>query len=138
LSSRKILGDLSGLCVDCPVFSKLLEWHPQNLASSSCFGVFVALLDANNENTPPMMALTLYSRPGCHLCDEMKAVIERVADTTALTVDVIDISTDAELESRYGLEIPVLLVNGKKAAKYRLSEAELTLLLKGRSRQSER
>jgi len=81
-----------------------------------------------------MIALTLYSRPGCHLCDDMKAIVERVARTTtpAPTIEVVDISSDAELESRYGLEIPVLLVNGKKAAKYRVTEEELRRILKGR------
>ena len=81
-----------------------------------------------------MIALTLYSRPGCHLCDDMKAIVERVARTTtpAPTIEVVDISSDAELESRYGLEIPVLLVNGKRAAKYRVTEEELRQILKGR------
>jgi len=72
-----------------------------------------------------VIALTLYSRPGCHLCDEMKAVIDRVAATVSVTTEVIDISTNPDLEARYGLEIPVLLVNGKKAAKYRVSESDL-------------
>jgi len=81
-----------------------------------------------------VIALTIYSRPGCHLCDEMKAVIERTVGRTALDVriDEIDISTDAELERRYGTEIPVLLVNGKKAAKYRVAESELVRLLRDR------
>ena len=76
------------------------------------------------------MMLTVYSRPGCHLCDEMTAVIERVVQGTAWTVEKVDISTDAELEARYGLEIPVLLVDGRKAAKYRVSEGELRRILK--------
>jgi glutaredoxin-like protein DUF836 len=82
-----------------------------------------------------MIAFTIYSRPGCHLCDEMKAVVERVARSTtpAATIDVIDISSDPDLESRYGLEIPVLLVNGKKAAKYRVSEGELARMLNARA-----
>ena len=80
-----------------------------------------------------MIALTIYSRPGCHLCDEMKAVIERVARSVPLTVDEIDISRDAELEERYGLEIPVLMVNGRKAAKYRITEEELTRILTDRA-----
>ena len=79
-----------------------------------------------------MNALTIYSRPGCHLCDEMKALVDRVGRTTPLTVEVIDISSDPDLERRYGLEIPVLLVNGKKAAKYRVNEDELRRLLEGR------
>ena len=78
-----------------------------------------------------MIALTLYSRLGCHLCDEMKAVIARVVGEQAVdvTLEEVDISTDAELESRYGVEIPVLLLNGRKVAKYRVTEGELTRML---------
>lgn len=69
--------------------------------------------------------LTLYSKPGCHLCDDMKHVIEAVARRVPLTLDVVDISTDQMLVDRYGLEIPVLLIEGKKAAKHRLTERDL-------------
>lgn len=72
-----------------------------------------------------MISVTLYSRPGCHLCHEMRAVVEGVARVMPLTLHVVDISTDPELDAQYGLEIPVLLINGKKAAKYRVSEEEL-------------
>jgi Glutaredoxin-like domain (DUF836) len=78
----------------------------------------------------------LYSRPGCHLCDEMKAVVERVARSVPLTIEVVDITTDPVLEARYGLEIPVLLIEGKRAAKYRVSEDELTRILGGRAGQA--
>ena len=67
------------------------------------------------------------------MCEEMKAAIDRVAQSIPLTVEVIDISDDAELERRYGPEIPVLLVDGKKAAKYRVSEAELSRILRARA-----
>ena len=83
-----------------------------------------------------MIALTIYSRPGCHLCDEMKAVVRRVAQAVPLTLDEIDISTDAELEALYGLEIPVLMVEGKKAAKYRITEDELVRVMAGRAGQA--
>ena len=85
-----------------------------------------------------MIALTLYSRPGCHLCDEMKAVVARVVREleTPVTIDEVDISTDADLEARYGVEIPVLLIDGRKAAKYRVTEGQLARML--RSRQGER
>jgi glutaredoxin len=76
-----------------------------------------------------MVRLTLYSRPGCHLCEDMKAVVESVVEKAARTVPLqleeIDISGQAELERRYGLEVPVLLVDGKKAAKYRVTVEEL-------------
>jgi len=80
-----------------------------------------------------VIALTLYSRPGCHLCDEMKTVINRVAQSTPLHLEEIDISSRADLDERYGLEIPVLFVAGKKAAKYRIGEEELRRLLVGRA-----
>ena len=75
-----------------------------------------------------VIAITLYSRPGCHLCDEMKVVVQRVARSASepVTIEVLDISTDAALEARYGLEIPVLLINGRKVAKYRVTEEVLT------------
>ena len=63
----------------------------------------------------------------------MKATIDRVARTIPLTLDVVDISTDADLERRYGLEIPVLMAGGKKAAKYRVSEDELRRVLMARA-----
>jgi glutaredoxin len=90
-------------------------------------------MPAGHESTKTIR-LTLYSRPGCHLCDDMKAIVERVARTSTPepTIEVIDISTNPELEALYGLEIPVLLVNGKKAAKYRVTEDELLRILKGR------
>lgn len=81
-----------------------------------------------------MVRLTLYSRPGCHLCDEMKAVIARMGESIAIDLEQIDISTDADLERRYGLEIPVLLLEGKLAAKFRVSEEELGRIVQGRSR----
>jgi thiol-disulfide isomerase/thioredoxin len=81
-----------------------------------------------------VIVLTLYSRPGCHLCEDMKAVVQRVARAAEapIAVEEIDISTDADLEARYGLEIPVLLVDGRKAAKYRVTEAELARILRAR------
>jgi hypothetical protein len=63
----------------------------------------------------------------------MKTVVARVAQTIPLSLDEIDISTDPELEALYGLEIPVLMVEGKKAAKYRIAEEELLKVLAGRA-----
>ena len=76
-----------------------------------------------------MTRLTLYSRPGCHLCDEMKAIVSRVAEAFPLTLDTIDISDNPQLEAAYGLEIPVRLIEGRKAAKYRVTEEALRRLL---------
>ena len=83
------------------------------------------------------MRLTIYSKAGCHLCDEMKSIVRSViaarhADDSAITVEDIDISNDAGLNDRYGQEIPVLMIDGKKVAKYRVTETELTRMLRAR------
>jgi glutaredoxin len=83
-----------------------------------------------------MIALTIYSRPGCHLCDEMKDVVKRVAQSMPLQLEEVDISGSRDLEEKYGLEIPVLLVDGKKAAKYRIGEKDLRKILAGRATQA--
>ncbi len=72
-----------------------------------------------------MLTLTLYSRPDCCLCEEMKAVLAQVRQGIPFALEEIDISTDPELETRFGQEIPVLFVNGRKAFNYRLTAGEL-------------
>jgi glutaredoxin len=81
-----------------------------------------------------MPLLTIYSKPDCHLCDEMKMVVQRVLrDRAGIPLVEIDISSDPVLLDRYGLDIPVLMIDGKKVAKYRVTEAELTRMLEART-----
>ena len=79
------------------------------------------------------MKATIYSRPGCHLCEEMRAVVERVRREYPIELYEVDISGDAELERRYGQEIPVLELDGKKVAKYRLDEPALVRMIQART-----
>ena len=85
-----------------------------------------------------MIRITIYSRPGCHLCEAMKAVVERAVrgGSVAATIDEVDISQDTDLQARYGVEIPVLVVDGMKTAKYRVTEADVRRMLIARSRAS--
>lgn len=69
--------------------------------------------------------LVLYSRPGCHLCDEMKGLIAQVLGDFEASLREVDVSTDPALEADYGEQIPVLLVDGKKAFKYRTTRDAL-------------
>lgn len=69
--------------------------------------------------------VTLYSKPGCHLCDEMEQVLEKARQGIEVTVEEIDISSDRRLLNTYGEEIPVLFIDGRKAYKYRVSEKDL-------------
>jgi glutaredoxin len=73
----------------------------------------------------PDIQIDIYSRPGCHLCDEAKDIIDRVRKRHAFVVRVINIEEDPALESAYGTEIPVVFINGSKAFKYHVDEREL-------------
>ncbi|MBI3264226.1 MAG: glutaredoxin family protein [Acidobacteria bacterium] len=69
--------------------------------------------------------LLLYTKPGCHLCDEMKTVVAKLAGKFAVDLEEVDISGDAGLMQKYGDQIPVLMLDGRKIAKYRISETDL-------------
>ena len=60
--------------------------------------------------------VTLYTRPGCGLCEEMKRELEN----RGYGVETVDISADRELKRKWGLEIPVAVLDGKVLAKGRL------------------
>jgi hypothetical protein len=82
-----------------------------------------------------VISVTIYTRPDCHLCDDMKGVVASVAASSPapIQIDIVDIAADPALEARYALEIPVLMVNGVKAAKYRVTADELRRILAARS-----
>ena len=58
--------------------------------------------------------MTLYSRPGCGLCDEALKVVQRVRERTAFHLEEVDISGDDALEMEYGVRIPVVAVDGEE------------------------
>jgi hypothetical protein len=78
--------------------------------------------------------LTLYSRKDCCLCDDMKAIVRQVAAKVPVEFEEIDIDNAAELRARYGNVIPLLLIDGRKAFKYRVTAEVLEKRLKRKSR----
>jgi glutaredoxin len=74
--------------------------------------------------------LKLYTRKDCCLCDEMKAVVRRVAAKIPLDLEEIDVDGAAELREEFGAEVPVLFIDGRKAFKYRVTPRELERKLK--------
>ena len=69
----------------------------------------------------------IYSRPGCHLCDEAKEVIEGARASGNLPpfeLTEIDIETAPALEQRFGQEIPVVFIAGRKAFKFHVDEQD--------------
>jgi len=65
--------------------------------------------------------VTLYTKAGCHLCDEAKAAIAPLLHEFRATLREIDIEGDATLMERFGCDIPVIYIGLKKAAKHRVN-----------------
>jgi hypothetical protein len=76
--------------------------------------------------------ITLIGKPGCHLCDEARAVVERVADDTGAGWSELSILDDPALAEQYWEQIPVVLVDGKEHDFWRVDEERLRAALAGR------
>ncbi|PYT96404.1 MAG: hypothetical protein DMG38_23960 [Acidobacteria bacterium] len=68
--------------------------------------------------------VTLYSRPGCHLCEEAKAAIAPLLREFGAALREVNIEEDATLKERYDWDIPVIFIGAHKAAKHRVDVAE--------------
>jgi glutaredoxin len=62
--------------------------------------------------------LTLYGKPGCHLCDGARAVVRDVIDHRGVELVEVDVTLDPVLERRYGERIPVLALDGEELFEY--------------------
>jgi len=67
----------------------------------------------------------LYSKPGCHLCDDARAVVERVCADLGTSYDEVDITTSPDLMNAYADQIPVTFVDGRQHDFWRVDEARL-------------
>ncbi len=77
-----------------------------------------------------MTRLRLLSRPGCHLCEELRRRVDVLLDGVAHEWDVVDVDSDPELAARFGNEIPVLFVGPRLFAKTRLPPVATRLRLR--------
>lgn len=75
------------------------------------------------------MIVELFSRPGCHLCDEAKAVLSDAAKRFPFQLIERNVEDKEEWERNFGHEIPLVFINGRKAFKYRVPPAELQRML---------
>ena len=73
--------------------------------------------------------VTLYSRAGCHLCDEARLVVERVCVALGETWDEVDIDADPTLRARFTDEVPVTFVDGRQHDFWRVDESRLRTAL---------
>jgi glutaredoxin len=68
--------------------------------------------------------VTLYSRPGCHLCEEAKAQIASSLEEFGARLTEINIDEDPQLRALYDYDVPVIFLGARKAAKHRVDLAQ--------------
>jgi glutaredoxin len=69
--------------------------------------------------------VTLYTRPGCHLCEDAKAAIAPLLREFDASLHEVNIDKDEVLEERYGWDIPVIFIGARKAAKHRVDVGQI-------------
>ena len=79
-----------------------------------------------------MARITLIGKPGCHLCDDARVVVEKVAADTGAGWQELSILDDDSLREQYAELIPVVLVDGEQHDFYRVDESRLRAALQGR------
>jgi glutaredoxin len=68
--------------------------------------------------------VVIYSKPDCHLCDEIKAQLKKLQRRHRFELSEVNILEDPEALNRFKEEIPVVFINGRKAFKFHLDEQE--------------
>jgi glutaredoxin len=69
--------------------------------------------------------VTLYGKPGCHLCDDARAAVERVRAVHPFELREVDVSLDPELHRAYGERIPVVELDGEELFEFHVDASEL-------------
>jgi glutaredoxin len=72
-----------------------------------------------------MTQLTLYGKPGCHLCEEARAVVLEVRERRPFELEEVDITLDPALEARYRERIPVIAIGGQETLELVIEAVEL-------------
>jgi len=73
---------------------------------------------------PESRSVVVYSRKGCHLCEVVKESLSKLSRHGGFTWLEIDVDEDSELRRQYNDEVPVVLIDGRKAFKYHMDERE--------------
>ena len=79
-----------------------------------------------------MHDVVVYSRNGCHLCDIVKETLAQLQGKADFQWREVDIDGDPELRQKYNDEVPVVLIDGRKAFKYRMDGRQFLRALAGR------
>jgi glutaredoxin len=77
-----------------------------------------------NREKSNQAVVTIYSKPGCHLCEVAKANILAAGCDDQFRLEEVNIEEDAYLKTRYQYDIPIILINGIKVFKHRVEPEE--------------
>lgn len=80
----------------------------------------------------PLARYEMVTRAGCHLCDEMAALLDEVLPAHGLTWSPLDVDADPDLRARFTDVVPVLLRDGRPVAKIRTDRRSLDRIVRGR------
>jgi hypothetical protein len=102
-----------------PILKAFARERPDFSLVRSCSTIVLPV-----QTTSGKAHVLIYSRAGCHLCDEAKLAIEAAGYQDKYTLAEVDIESDPNLLKRYGYDIPVITINGVEAFRHRLTPEE--------------
>jgi hypothetical protein len=73
--------------------------------------------------------IVLFTKPGCHLCDDMRDQLSAALGDSGEAVQHVDIASDLDVYMRYRHDIPVLLIDGREVARHRITDQALVQAL---------
>lgn len=115
------LAELGDPAIVNGAVSRLVErgW----LRPAPALGAYVRTEDGRLQVAAPR-DVTIYSRPGCHLCEEAKAQLAPLLKEFNARLTEINIDEDPDLRARYDYDVPVIFLGARKAAKHRVDPAQ--------------
>ena len=117
----RTLSDLGGSAAVRQVAATLVERGWLRAAGSA--ETYARTEDGRLQLAAPL-DVTIYSRPGCHLCEEAKAHMAPLLKEFGARLTEINIDDDPELRARYDYDVPVIFLGARKAAKHRVDLAQ--------------
>ena len=92
-------------------------------------GLFIPFFLIIMQEVSSRRHVIIYSRPGCHLCDEAKATIQNAGCSDRFSLEEINIESDDELLRKYKYDIPVVTIDGVERFRHRVNVAEFIRLI---------
>ena len=93
-------------------------------------GLFIPFFLIIMQEVSSRRHVIIYSRPGCHLCDEAKAAIQNAGCGERFSLEEINIESDNELLRKYKYDIPVVTIDGVEAFRHRVDVKEFIRLIR--------